>query len=466
MASASCIAGAALLLALAVLVPALLGYQRYVITSGSMTGTYDRGSLVFDKVVPTSSLRAGDVITFRPPGHAGLVTHRIHTLTSVDGKRVLTTKGDANRVPDAWGSADPQRRAARPAWPSTFPYLGYGLADPQREAGPHARHRPPRAAHRPQRLRGPVARLRPGRASAVGMTRLVVLLAALLAAAAAVQGSQATFTASATNAGASFATASNFQPAVTLTAPANGSATNDTTPTLTGTADNATGDSTSVTIKIYSGSTATGTAVQTLTATRSGTSWSKTAWTLAQGTYTVQATQTDTSGNTGTSNANTFKIDTTGPTATSISAENKAGGTAGKIENGDTLTYTYSEAITPASVWTGWDGASAAVHIKFTSSGNDPITILNTANNASAIHLGSVQTNADYVTATTTFNATMAMSSDGTSVVVTLGTPSNVSSSASPGRNMSWKPKASVKDLAGNAASTTTYTETDTDVDF
>ena len=298
------------------------------------------------------------------------------------------------------------------------------------------------------------------------MTRLVVLVAALLAAAAAVQGSQATFTASATNAGASFATAAKFAPTVTLTAPANGSFTNDTTPTLTGTADNATGDSTSVTIKIYSGSTATGTAVQTLTATRSGTSWSKTASTLAQGTYTVQATQTDTSGNTGTSNANTFKIDTTGPTATSISAENKAGGTAGKIENGDTLTYTYSEAVTPASVWPGWDGSSTAVHIKFTSSGNDTITILNTANNASAIHLGSVQTNADYVTATTTFNATMAMSSDGTSVVVTLGTPSNVSSSASPGRNMSWKPKASVKDLAGNAASTTTYNETDTDVDF
>jgi signal peptidase len=49
-----------LALALAVLVPALLGYQRYVITSGSMTGTYDRGSLVFDRVVPTTSLRAGE----------------------------------------------------------------------------------------------------------------------------------------------------------------------------------------------------------------------------------------------------------------------------------------------------------------------------------------------------------------------------------------------------------------------
>ena len=71
---------------------------------------------------------------------------------------------------------------------------------------------------------------------AVGMTRLVVLLAALLAAAAAVQGSQATFTASATNAGASFATASKFPPTVTLTAPADGSLTNDPTPLMSGTA--------------------------------------------------------------------------------------------------------------------------------------------------------------------------------------------------------------------------------------
>ena len=118
----------ALVLAAAILVPALLGFQRYVITSGSMTGTYDRGSLVFDKVVPTSSLRAGDVITFRPPGHAGLVTHRIHTLTSVDGKRVLTTKGDANRVPDAWGPLTlGATRQARVAF--HVPYVGFLIAE-------------------------------------------------------------------------------------------------------------------------------------------------------------------------------------------------------------------------------------------------------------------------------------------------------------------------------------------------
>ena len=297
------------------------------------------------------------------------------------------------------------------------------------------------------------------------MTRLVVLLAALLAAAAAVQSSQATFTASKTNSGSSFVTASKFPPTVTLTAPANGSFTNDTTPLITGTADNATGDASTVTAKIYSGTGTTGTLVQTKTGSRSGTSYSFALTTaLAQGTYTAVVTQTDTSSNTGTSNANTFTVDTTAPTATSIDAANKAGGTAGKIESGDTLTYTYSEAVTPASVWTGWSGASTAVHIKFTSSGNDTITVLTTAN--ASIKLGSVATNADYVTATTTFNATIAMSPDGTSVIVTLGAPSNVSTSASPGRNMSWTPSASVKDLAGNAGSTTAYSETNSDVDF
>jgi signal peptidase I len=117
----------ALVLALAVLVPALLGFQRYVITSGSMTGTYDRGSLVFDRVVATSSLRKGDVITFRPPGQAGLVTHRIVAVQVVRGQRVFTTKGDANRAADIWGPLTlHDARQARVAFHA--PYVGYGIA--------------------------------------------------------------------------------------------------------------------------------------------------------------------------------------------------------------------------------------------------------------------------------------------------------------------------------------------------
>jgi signal peptidase I len=41
------------------LLPVAFGYQRYVITSGSMTGTCDQGSIVFDKTVPTSDLEVG-----------------------------------------------------------------------------------------------------------------------------------------------------------------------------------------------------------------------------------------------------------------------------------------------------------------------------------------------------------------------------------------------------------------------
>jgi chitinase len=298
------------------------------------------------------------------------------------------------------------------------------------------------------------------------MTRIVVLLAALLVAAAAVQGSQATFTASRANSGNSFATASKFPPTITLTTPADGSATNDTTPAFVGTADTATGDSSTVTIKVYSGTSTAGTLVQTKAGTRSGSSFNFSLTTaLAQGTYTAVATQTDTSSNTGTSNPVTFKVDTTAPTASSVSAENKAGGTAGKIEAGDTITFTYSEAITATSVWSGWNGASTNVRVRFTSSGNDTFTILDTSSNAT-INLGSVATNGDYVSATTTFASTMVRSADGTQIIVTLGTPTNVQSSASPGRNMSWTPSANIRDLAGNAGSTTVFNETSSDVDF
>ena len=124
--ASACAIGAALALGLCVLVPALLGFQRYVITSGSMTGTYDRGSLVFDRVVATSTLKAGDVITFRPPGQTGLVTHRILWVRGVRGQRVLRTKGDANRQPDLWGPfALHGSRQARVAF--HIPYVGYAL---------------------------------------------------------------------------------------------------------------------------------------------------------------------------------------------------------------------------------------------------------------------------------------------------------------------------------------------------
>jgi PKD repeat protein len=106
-------------------------------------------------------------------------------------------------------------------------------------------------------------------------------------------------------------------PVLTVTAPADGTSTNDTTPQYSGAAGNLTGDSATVTVKVYAGATATGAAVQTLPATRTGATWTVTGLTpLAEGTYTVQATQLDAAGNPGTSTAKTFVVDTTPPAVT------------------------------------------------------------------------------------------------------------------------------------------------------
>jgi Bacterial Ig-like domain len=302
------------------------------------------------------------------------------------------------------------------------------------------------------------------------VTRIAVLsLALVLAAVACVHGSRATFTASATNPGASFATASDWvAPAVTLSTPADGAYVTTLTPSLSGAAGTATGDSSTVTVKIYAGTAATGTPVQTLTRTASAGAWSGTAASLTNGsTYTAQASQSDSAGNTGVSSPHTFTVDTTAPTATAIAAAN-GGTTAGKIETGDSVTFTYSEAISPATVLSAWSGSSTAVKFKVTdSSSNDSFTVLDSAG-GTTVHLGSVATAGNYVTTTATFAATMVRSADGKSVTVTLGAlqSGTIASSAVTGRNMTWTVNTTVKDLAGNAVTTTSVVQSGNGVDF
>src|SRR3954447_12946307 len=120
---------AGLLLGALMVLPSLAGWQRYVIVSGSMTGTYDRGSVVFDQVVPVSTLKVGDVITYRPPGDSGidhLVTHRIAAISTQGGARVYRTKGDANQVADPWTFTLPGREQASVR--AGLPYAGFAIA--------------------------------------------------------------------------------------------------------------------------------------------------------------------------------------------------------------------------------------------------------------------------------------------------------------------------------------------------
>lgn len=123
-----------MLLAVAYVLPSLLGFQRYVITGGSMQGTYDKGSVVFEKVVPTSQLRVGDVITYIPPASSGvtnLVTHRIVSAEPGTKGIVYRTKGDANPSIDPWTFT--LDRAEQVVVEFDVPHVGWALlylADP------------------------------------------------------------------------------------------------------------------------------------------------------------------------------------------------------------------------------------------------------------------------------------------------------------------------------------------------
>ena len=100
-------------------------------------------------------------------------------------------------------------------------------------------------------------------------------------------------------------------PSVTLTSPASDSTTTDTTPNFAGVAGVAAGDSTTVTVKVYSGTGTGGALVQTRTITRAGdgTYSVDAAPALPLGTYTAQAEQLDSAANMGFSGANTFTIE-------------------------------------------------------------------------------------------------------------------------------------------------------------
>lgn len=121
---------------LAYLAPGVLGYERYVITGGSMSGTFEKGSLVLERKVPVAQLQVGDVITYVPPASSGvttLVTHRITEISaSPEGAQVLRTKGDANADIDPWTFT--LTAPTQPVVDVAVPHVGWALialADPQ-----------------------------------------------------------------------------------------------------------------------------------------------------------------------------------------------------------------------------------------------------------------------------------------------------------------------------------------------
>jgi large repetitive protein len=226
-------------------------------------------------------------------------------------------------------------------------------------------------------------------------------------------------------------------PAVTLSQPANGATLSTSLPSFAGAAGAAPGDLANVTVKVYAGSNATGTPLQTLSATRQGNSYSVNASApLANGTYTAQAEQSDVGGNTGLSSASTFAIsDTTAPVVTLT-----------QPANGSTL-------VTPTPSFAGVAGSaagdSASVTVKVyagSSASGTPVQTLSATrqadssyavNASSALAEGTYTAQAEQQDAggnTGSSSATTFTISDATPPVVTLTQPGNGTtvSSATP----------------------------------
>jgi signal peptidase I len=97
------LAGAVVTFVVAYAALVAIGYKPVAVYSGSMRPTLGVGSLAVDRVVPASSVRVGDVITFNDPYTKGrLVTHRVAQIIPTKQGLAYRTKGDANPSRDPW----------------------------------------------------------------------------------------------------------------------------------------------------------------------------------------------------------------------------------------------------------------------------------------------------------------------------------------------------------------------------
>jgi hypothetical protein len=195
--------------------------------------------------------------------------------------------------------------------------------------------------------------------------------------------------------------------------------------------------------------------------------------TLAAGSYAFTIASTDKAANSETQSF-TVTVEDTAPAASDVQSTNVSGGTVGHLDLGDTLTLTYNEVIDPYSILSGWSGASTKVQVYLVDGGgnNNVIDVYNTESMPVQLPVGTIDLGSkEYLTTGsgqhvvygapgTATASTMVQS--GSSIVITLGTPGGASSTSTKHAAMLWTPSTSPTDIAGNAVSASTATQTGT----
>ena len=247
------------------------------------------------------------------------------------------------------------------------------------------------------------------------------------------------------------------------------------TVTLTATA-NSTAGVASVAIQIAPNGTSTWTTLCTPTAAPFSCSWNSK--TLADGLYDFRAVMTDRAAKVTTSAVlPARRIDNRAVRGLDVQTAN-GGAIAGRLDTGDSISFTYSTQMRPSSISAGWDGSATPVTLRLRDgsvvglgSTDDTLDILK---GTAAVNLGSVNLRGDYVknNKTSQWNATMTATTatvNGlpvTVVQIVVGTLSTGgalrTAPTSAAANMIWTPSALATDLGGATSSVAPATESGT----
>lgn len=196
---------------------------------------------------------------------------------------------------------------------------------------------------------------------------------------------------------------------------------------------------------------------------------------VADGLYDLRAVMVEPTKTTTSTVLASRQVDNTAVRGYDIAARN-GGAIVGRIDVGDSITYTFTDTILPSTILTGWAGGAQAVTVRFrdgalvgTGGNDDVLDVWTSSALTTPVRLGSVALRGDYLKKgkTTLFQATMTAST--TTVngqpasAVTVRLDALLSggglTTSTNGGAMVWSPAAGVTDLAGNPCSTAPVTQ-------
>lgn len=196
--------------------------------------------------------------------------------------------------------------------------------------------------------------------------------------------------------------------------------------------------------------------------------------TVGNGNYDFRAVATDTAGNTGTSATISNRQVSNSPHGVSFTTSNCTGCTSGMPEPGDTISFTYNQAMDPGSIvpattspsQPAWDGVSARSVEVLIKASTDSLTEIELDVSGTVVNLGSVDLGANYVNGngSLTFSSSPIVTPDKKTFTITLGSGIGCVGASSctagarqagPGTGV-WTPSTSAKSAGGASALATT----------